>query len=65
MLLKRTGDSLEASIKVSWCSRHYGFNEEGLLATTLLISSHDTEAPAFTVGLHQHNITTPVDVTWD
>lgn len=54
--------SLETAIKMGWCSRHYGLNEEGLLATALLIPPDDTEAPALTVGLHQHDITTPVHV---
>lgn len=54
---------LEASVKVRRCSRHNGFNEEGLLAVTLLIAPYDAEAPAFIVGFLQDNVTAPVQLT--
>lgn len=56
-------NSLEASVKVSRCTRHNGFDEERLLAVALLIASDDTEAPALVVGLLQNNVTAPVHLT--
>lgn len=54
---------LEASVKVSRCSRHDGFDEERLLAVALLIAPHDAEAPALVVGLLQDDVPAPVHVT--
>ena len=54
---------LETSVKVSRCTRHNGFNEEGLLSMALLVAPYDTEAPALIVGLLQDNVPTPVEVT--
>lgn len=56
-------DSLEAPVEVGRCPRHYGLDEEGLLAPTLLVAPHDAEAPALAIGLHQDNVTAPVHVT--
>lgn len=53
---------LEASVKVSRCTRHNGFDEERLLAVALLIAPDDTEAPALIVGLLQDNVSAPVHV---
>lgn len=44
-------DLLEASVKVSRCSRHDGFNEKWLLAVALFIAPNDAKAPALVVGL--------------
>lgn len=44
-------------------SRHNGFNEEGLLAVTLLVAPYDAEAPALVVGFLQDNVTAPVQLT--
>lgn len=54
---------LEASIKVSRCSRHDGFDEERLLPVALLITPYDAEAPALVVGLLQDDVSAPVHVT--
>lgn len=54
---------LEASVKVSRRTRHNGFDEERLLAVTLLVAPHDTEAPALVVGLLQDDVPAPVHVT--
>lgn len=54
---------LEASVKVSRCTRHNGFDEERLLAVALLIAPDDTEAPALVVGLLQDDVPAPVHVT--
>lgn len=54
---------LETSVEVSGCTRHYGFDEERLLAVTFFIASNNTEAPALVVGLVQDNVSTPVHVT--
>lgn len=54
---------LEASIKVSRCSRHNGFDEERLLPVALLITPNDAEAPALVVGLLQDDVPAPVHVT--
>lgn len=56
-------DSLKASVKVSRCTRHDGFDEEGLLAVALLVASDDTEAPALIVGLLQDDVPAPVHWT--
>lgn len=48
---------------MSRCSRHNGFDEEGLLPVALLIAPDDAEAPALTVGLLQDDVPTPVHVT--
>ena len=55
-------DSLEAPVEVGRCPRHYGLDEEGLLAAALLVAPDDAEAPALTVGLHQDDVTAPVHV---
>ena len=55
-------DLLEASVKVSRRTRHYGFDEERLLAVALLIAADDTEAPALVVGLLQDDVSAPVHV---
>lgn len=54
---------LQASVKVSRCPRHDGFDKERLLTVTLLVASDNTEAPALVVGLVQDNVTTPMHVT--
>lgn len=54
---------LEASIKVSRCSRHNGFDEERLLPVALLVTPNDAEAPALVVGLLQDDVPAPVHVT--
>ncbi|KAA8588798.1 hypothetical protein FQN60_010143 [Etheostoma spectabile] len=54
---------LEASIKVSRCTRHNGFDEERLLAVALLVATDDTKAPALVVGLLQDNVPAPVHGT--
>lgn len=53
---------LEASIKVSRCTRHNGFDEERLLAVALLVAPHYTEAPALIVSLLQDDVPAPVHV---
>lgn len=54
---------LEASVKVSRCTRHNGFDEERLLAVALLVAADDTEAPALVVGLLQDDVPAPVHGT--
>lgn len=54
---------LEASVKVSGCTRHDGFDEERLLAVALLVAPDDAEAPALIVGLVQDDVPAPVHVT--
>ena len=54
---------LETPVKVSRRTRHNGFDEERLLALTLLIAPHNTEAPALVVGLLQDDVSAPVHVT--
>lgn len=53
---------LETPIEVGRSSRHYGFDEERLLATILFVPPDDTKAPALVVGLHQYDVTTPMHV---
>lgn len=53
---------LEASVKVSRCTRHDGFDKERLLAVALLIAPDDTESPALVVGLLQDDVPAPVHV---
>lgn len=54
---------LEASVKVSRCTRHNGFNKEGLLPVALLVATNDTKAPALVVGLLQDDVSAPVHLT--
>lgn len=56
-------DLLEASIKMSRCTRHDGFDEERLLAVALLVATHNTEAPALIIGLLQHDVPAPMHMT--
>lgn len=59
-----SADSLEASVEVSGCTRHDGFNEERLLLpVALLVASDDAEAPALVVDLLQDDVSAPVHVT--
>lgn len=53
---------LEASVEVSRCTRHNGFDVERLLAVALLIAPDDAEAPALAVGLLQDDVSAPVHV---
>ena len=48
---------------MSGCTRHNGFDEEGLLPVALLVAPDDTEAPTLVVGLLQDNVPAPVHVT--